>query len=375
MTNEGKKEFEEEGNMETGARLPSSDHLFRLLFEEAPCYCCILDRELNIVAVNRECRQSFTTPYSRHCYQVFKGRRDVCPDCPAVTTLDEKRVSESTAVFTDRSGREVDVICRTIPIANDAGDVTGVLHMSLRAGPGEKLQLAMTSLDSQIGSVSHGIKGLLTAMGGGFYMWDTGLESKKPERMEKGIRVVRRSFQRLQHLAHDVLYYVRDRRMFIESLDGTTILKKTADEMREDWSFAEARIVLSDDLPASVAFEADRRALSSMLVNLIVNSLEDCRKDKRDIDFRVELSVKEEQDFVLFEVADNGIGVDRDTQEKLFSLFFDPKGIEAAGMGLFVTNKLARAHGGSVKIESEPGKGTRYELRLPAHQHKNQSNS
>lgn len=356
----------EEGD---AGRLPSSDELFRLLFEEVPCYCCILDREFNIVSVNRRCRENFTTPFSRRCYQVFKGRSEICPDCPAVITMKDARVSESVELLIDRSGREVEVICRTIPIEDEAGEVSGVLHMSVRAGQAEKLQLAMTSLDSQIGSVSHGIKGLLTAMVGGFYMWDSGLETNKPDRMEKGIQVVRRSFHRLQHLAHDVLYYVRDRRTFIETLDGVEILRKKAGEMQEDWSFAGARIVLPDDLSLSTIFlEADRRALESMLVNLIVNSLDDCRTDKRDIDHHVDLSVREEGDFVHFCVADNGIGMDKETLDKLFSLFFDPKGIEVTGMGLYVANKLARVHDGSVKIESEPGKGTRYELTLPKRQ-------
>jgi hypothetical protein len=214
------REPDAQGDPEEGKALPlpSSDGLFQLLFEEVPCYCSILGPDLKITAANRLCRENFTTPFSRRCYQVFKGRNETCEDCPAQVTLQEGRISESVEVFTDRSGRKVDVICRTLPIRDGSDQVTGVLHMSLRAGEADKLQQAMTSFDSQVGAVSHGIKGLLTAMVGGFYMWDSGLAGARADRMKKGMDVVRRNLYRLQHLAHDVLYYVRDRRMIIEPI-------------------------------------------------------------------------------------------------------------------------------------------------------------
>ncbi|MBU0754585.1 MAG: PAS domain-containing sensor histidine kinase [Planctomycetes bacterium] len=347
------------------SRLPSSDRMFRLLFEEAPYYCCVLDEELVIVAANRRCRESFTTPFSRRCYQVFKGRKETCSDCPAVTTLKENRVSESVETVIDRSGRAMDVSCRTIPLPDKSGRIASVMHMSYRAGPAEKLQQAMTSMDSQLGAVSHGIKGLLTAMAGGFYMWDSGLQGNKADRMGKGIDVVRRSFQRLQHMAHDVMYYVRDRRMHMEPLDGAEVLKRVAEEIREDWGFVKAEILLAEKPAGGVPMHADRRALESSLRNLIVSSLDDCRVDKRDIKHRVRLSVKNGEGYAQFEIDDNGIGMDQDTLEKVFSLFFNPKGIESAGVGLYITNKLARLHQGKVEIESERNKGTQYRLSLP----------
>jgi len=188
------------------AFMPSSDEMFRLLFEEAPCYCCILDKDLNILAVNRSCRESFTTPFSRRCFQVFKSRKDPCSDCPARTSLKEGRVSESTETVLDRSGEELHVICRTAPIKGKDGKIAGVLHMAVRAGQAQRLREGLTSMESQVGAASHGIKGLLTAMSGGFYLWDTGLQKNSAERMDKGLRMVRRNFRRLQRMAHNVLY-------------------------------------------------------------------------------------------------------------------------------------------------------------------------
>jgi signal transduction histidine kinase len=68
---------------------------------------------------------------------------------------------------------------------------------------------------------------------------------------------------------------------------------------------------------------------------------------------------------VQFEVEDNGIGMERETQEKVFSLFFSSKGNEGTGLGLFVANKIAAAHGGKIQIESRINEGTRFIVTIP----------
>lgn len=345
--------------------LPSRDVLFGLLFEEVPCYACILDPELNILSVNRRCRENFATPFTRRCYQVFKGRTEGCDDCPAVTTFKTGQVSESREIVTDRAGREMHVICRTAPIKNEDDEVTAVMHMSVREGEGEKLRQDMTAFDTQVGAVSHGIKGLLTAMAGGFYLWDSGLEKNRPDRLQTGTGIVRRNFLRLHHLAHSVLYYIRDRRLHPEALDGVSLLKAIAQDLEDDARFAEARIELEGNMPANAPLTADRRALTSALTNLIVSALDDCYADRREKDHCVTLYTHKIDGFTEFQVADNAMGMEAEAMEKVFSLFFNPKGIEAAGVGLYITNKLARLHAGSVQIESELGKGTRYTLRIP----------
>jgi signal transduction histidine kinase len=64
-------------------------------------------------------------------------------------------------------------------------------------------------------------------------------------------------------------------------------------------------------------------------------------------------------------VEDNGIGMDRETKEKAFSLFFSSKGLKGTGLGLFISNKIVDKHGGDINVDSEQGRGTRIVIRLP----------
>ena len=67
---------------------------------------------------------------------------------------------------------------------------------------------------------------------------------------------------------------------------------------------------------------------------------------------------------VQYEVEDNGTGMDQETKDKAFTLFFSSKGT-GTGLGLFISDRIAQSHGGAIELESELGVGTRFVVRLP----------
>jgi signal transduction histidine kinase len=67
--------------------------------------------------------------------------------------------------------------------------------------------------------------------------------------------------------------------------------------------------------------------------------------------------------------------MDQETKEKAFSLFFSSKGAEGTGLGLFIANNIAQKHGGSIKLESELGKGTCFVVKIPRKRKISQSES
>ncbi len=100
-------------------------------------------------------------------------------------------------------------------------------------------------------------------------------------------------------------------------------------------------------------------------MNLLENSIDACRVDRKKSAHRVSISAEALPGWVRFVVEDNGIGMDPETRSRAFSLFFSSKGAEGTGLGLFIANKIATAHGGHIKLESEPNRGTRFLVSLP----------
>ena len=94
-------------------------------------------------------------------------------------------------------------------------------------------------------------------------------------------------------------------------------------------------------------------------------ALDACRVDDHKSEHRVSFRVHGTPEEVVFEMSDNGIGMDRETREKAFSLFFTSKGVKGTGLGLFIADKIARAHFGKIELESELGEGTRIAVRIP----------
>ncbi len=112
---------------------------------------------------------------------------------------------------------------------------------------------------------------------------------------------------------------------------------------------------------------ADPLRLKQILLNLLFNAVKFTKTGT------VGLDVKPEDNFMRFTVWDTGIGISQENQSELFQPYFqifnpDPNGEEGTGLGLTVTRKLAKIHGGWVEVESEIDKGSRFTIVLPLQQ-------
>jgi signal transduction histidine kinase len=115
---------------------------------------------------------------------------------------------------------------------------------------------------------------------------------------------------------------------------------------------------LAPDLP--VVF-GDSSQLLQVLVNLVINAIQAMPRGGR---LTVETTAV--PDGVLLSVEDEGVGIPPDVLEHIFERFFTTKAVgEGTGLGLPVVHEIVNAHEGSVHVISEPGKGSRFEIRLP----------
>lgn len=216
-------------------------------------------------------------------------------------------------------------------------------------------------------SVSHSIKGLLTGLDGGIYLVDSGLAKSDENRVKRGWEMVRRNVDRIRSLVLDVLYYAKDREPNLESASPVAIAEEacSAVESRAE----QHHVLLERDFDASAGtFEVDIKAVRTMLVNLIENSVDACRVDHKKPEHRVTVRTRSQGDLVCLEVADNGIGMDPETRDKTFTAFFSSKGTEGTGLGLFIASKIAQAHGGQIAVESKVDRGTCFRALIPRSQ-------
>ena len=345
-------------------KLKESRQRYRLLFEESPCFISIQDRDLRIVDANRAFRESFGDRPGGKCHEIYKHRDEVCVNCAVQQTFTDGRVHHSEEVVTSLQGEQLNALVYTAPIRGVDGSITSVMEMSTDITPIRQLQSQLESIGLLIGSVSHGIKGLLSGLDGGVYLVNTGLQTDNQKRVVRGWEMVQRNTDRIRSTVMNILYYAKEREPAYETVSSAALMEEVYGliEGRAREHAVLVRRELNDD---AGELEADPGALRSMLVNLAENSVDACRVDSKKSSHALTLRVNGTRDAVIFEVADNGIGMDRETREKAFSLFFSSKGAEGTGLGLFVADKIAKAHQGRIEIESELDRGTRFLVTLP----------
>jgi signal transduction histidine kinase len=145
----------------------------------------------------------------------------------------------------------------------------------------------------------------------------------------------------------DLSHLVRDGLFFLESRcakEGITMVRQLEEGLPEVW--------------------ADRSQLYQVLVNLVVNGIQAMPEGGR-----LTISTRTDGKDVCLSVEDTGTGMTPDVQKHLFMPFFTTKGAgQGTGLGLSVVHGIVNTHGGDIRVHSEVGKGSSFEIRIPIDQ-------
>ena len=337
------------------------------LFDEAPCYVTVQDRDLRITEANRRFKEDFGFAAGRTCFESYKHRQEACSDCPILKTFEDGQAHQAETVVTALNGEHYNTLIWTAPLTDSQGQVTHVIEMSTNITQIRQLQDHIASLGMMLGSMSHGIKGLLTALDGGVYRMESGLARGDLDEARSGWDMLRLRIERIRKMVLDVLYYTKSRELELTEVDLQAFVKDLAAIIKPK-AEKEGIGFLLDSIGAEGTLEADAPALSSAMVNLLENALDACHMDRTKKDHTITFSAKRSGSRVVFEVTDNGLGMDQETRNNMFTLFFSSKGSRGTGLGLFVSNHVITQHHGHISVESEYGKGTHIQVELPAKQ-------
>ena len=149
-----------------------------------------------------------------------------------------------------------------------------------------------------------------------------------------------------------------------EPVDLVTILSETIELLRplaEDKS-----ITLKTDLPDNLyVVQGYGEGLKQAFANLVANAINYNRQAGK-----VTVSTREEGGHVVVDISDTGIGISQENLHFIFDEFFrvktkETQGVSGSGLGLPIVKKIIEAHNGSIKVTSEPGKGSTFSVILP----------
>jgi signal transduction histidine kinase len=227
-----------------------------------------------------------------------------------------------------------------------------------------ELQDHLSSLGLMISSISHGIKGLLTGLDGGMYLLEKGFTQKNKGQIQEGWEIVKQMVEHIRKMVLDIIFYAKERDLKWEQIDALSFAEEIAKVFEP--KIKNQGIGFEKDFDSKIGeLEIDAGYVHSALLNILENAADACTRDKAKATHKIILSVKQDRDHILFTVTDNGVGMDPETCEKLFTPFFSLKGEKGTGLGLFIANKIIEQHGGEITVKSKLHQGTSFSIKMP----------
>ncbi len=223
----------------------------------------------------------------------------------------------------------------------------------------------LAAMGQTIALLSHHIKNILQGVRGGSYLIDMGLGGHNEEMIRKGWNIVEKNQGKIYHLVMDMLTFSKERK---PSLDVGSVNQTIGDvcelmQSRAEECGVKLECRFDPDLPESTY---DEEGIHRAALNVVINAIDAVEGSEGGL-VTVETGRIVDGDLVFVAVTDNGPGIPQDKLASIFNIFESTKGSRGTGLGLAVSRKILREHGGEITVESEPDNGCRFLLSWPRH--------
>ncbi|KYF65161.1 sensor histidine kinase [Sorangium cellulosum] len=236
-------------------------------------------------------------------------------------------------------------------------------HMAegLREAQESRLRVERLAAIGQLAaSVGHELRNPLGAVRNAAYYLGkrlAGTELGAEPRVAQFLALLEKELLACTRIINDLLDFARERRLCRSACPLGPLVDDAISVVQ-----APAHVRLQNEVPPGLPVPSlDKDQFRQVLVNLIQNAAEAIPAGREG---RVGVAARARDGEVVLSVTDNGAGIDREHLAKIFEPLFSTK-LKGTGLGLAITAGIVRLHGGTIAVESEPGAGTTFTIRLP----------
>ena len=222
----------------------------------------------------------------------------------------------------------------------------------------------LAAVGQTIATLSHHIKNILQGLRGGGALIQLGLKDKDELILRRGWTIVEKNQTKIYNLVMDMLSFSKDREPDLELAD----LNETVGDVYELMQSRAGELGVELSWQASASLPRvliDTDGIHRAVLNIVTNAIDACEGAQN-----ARVSIKTEWDaetpLARISVSDNGVGIEESEIPSIFQLFASTKGSRGTGLGLPVTQKIIREHGGKISVTSRRGQGSTFVIELPA---------
>lgn len=276
-------------------------------------------------------------------------------------------------LYLDTRSDGPETIIRTGPVGKFTED-----HLALAIAIGHQAALAveetryhqalvqaerLAAIGQTIAALSHHIKNILQGLRSGSDILKMGLTDKDDALLQQGWKIFEKNQAKIYDLVMDMLSYSKEREPAIEETDINQIVRDVVEleHGRAHKHGIRLEMRLDDSLPRA---QADPEGIHRALLNVVSNAL-DAVEDRKHPQVGIATALDNQAGWLRIIVLDNGVGIPPEKLPDIFRPFVSSKGSRGTGLGLAVSRKILREHGGDILVQSQSGKGSRFILRLP----------
>jgi PAS domain S-box-containing protein len=224
----------------------------------------------------------------------------------------------------------------------------------------------MAAIGQAVAGLAHYIKNILNGLKGGAYVINSAMKKDNIELVNRGWKIVEKNIDQIAHIVLDMLVYSKEREPEYQMVDPNELVTDVIELMKERAEVSGVTLIPRLK-PGLKEVSMDRIGIHRCLLNLVGNAIDACALEGiMSGKGTVTVTTDHPEGWgVKFEIKDNGIGMEKKIQDKLYTGFFSTKGSKGTGLGLPVTQKIVHEHKGELRFETEVGKGTTFTLLLP----------
>jgi two-component system, sporulation sensor kinase E len=244
-------------------------------------------------------------------------------------------------------------------VAHEIGNPLNALHIHLQLMERELKKLRAAAEGKPMGMIPSGTRG-------GSRNFDTNQSSDVAEsarRLEEFLGVAKGEINRLDYIVTQFLQAIRPTPPQIKLAGVNDVVVKTLELLQPELENRglHVKVRLGRQMPLT---PIDPAQIQQVLVNLIKNAMQAMTKRGTLV-----LQTGESAEAVWVSIADTGGGIPQDQINRIFEPFFTTKE-KGSGLGLMIVQRIVRAHGGKIELESQVGRGTTFRIWLPLHERK-----
>jgi len=349
--------------------LMGSRNALRALFDNLPNSLYIIDQEYKLIAINKSRSQrSGRSPkelVGDLCYRALFGRTTPCPECRVQETFQDAittQRNERRWASTDES-TEWDI--STYPILSDDGGVTQVILSEQDVSERRRLEAILTQSEklAAVGQlaagVAHEINNPLTAIIANAQILHR--ELPPDHDLQESVDLIARAGARATQVVRNLLDFARKEEYHLGLTDLNDTVDRALELVQHEILARGIKLDFNAD-PKLPPILASQDHLQSVWLNLLLNAIDALDKTPGEI----VVATRRASDEIHVSVTDNGKGIPPERLTRIFEPFYTTKKAgRGTGLGLSVTHRIVKQHGGSIRVESQVGVGSTFTVVLP----------